>query len=73
MSDCTVIKKLKQNDEKAMEELIDRYGQYTAAIVYRISGSSLNAEDIEEIVSDVFYAIWKSRHHLLETNSLKLL
>lgn len=71
MSDCATIKKLKQNDEKAIEELIDRYGHYTAAIVYGVSGSSLRAEDIEEVVSDVFYAIWTSRHNLLETDSLK--
>lgn len=71
MSDCTIIKKLKQNDEKAIEELIDKYGRYIAAIVYGVGGFSLKAEDIEEIESDVFYAVWKRRHKLLEIESLK--
>lgn len=71
MSDRFIIKKLKQDDERAIEELIDKYAPYAAAIVYRISGASLKVEDMEEIVSDVFYAIWKRRHHLVETDSIK--
>lgn len=71
MNDCTIIRKLKQNDEKAIKELIDKYGKYIAAIIYRFSGSSLKTEDIEEIVSDVFYSVWKRRHNLLEIDSLK--
>ena len=71
MRDCTIIKKLKKNDEKAIEKLIDKYSQYIGAIIYGVSGSSLKAEDIEEIESDVFYALWKRRHNLLETGSLK--
>ncbi len=71
MNDCTIIRKLKQNNEKAIKELIDKYGRYIAAVIYRVSGSVLKAEDIEEIVSDVFYSVWKRRHHLLEIESLK--
>ncbi len=71
MSDCTIIKKLKRNNEKAIEELIDKYGQYIVSIVFRISGASLKSEDIEEVVSDVFYATWKARHTIMETDSIK--
>lgn len=71
MKDCTIIKKLKRNDEKAIEELIDKYGRYIAAVVYKVSAAALKAEDIEEIVSDVFYAVWKIRHSIAQTDSLK--
>lgn len=71
LSDLMLIQRLKNNDEKAIEELIARYGQYTAAIVFRVGGSSLHAEDVEEVVSDVFYAVWKSRHKVLPIDSLK--
>lgn len=71
MSDILLIQQLKKNDDKAIEELITRYGQYTASIVYGVGGSALNAEDVEEIVSDVFYAIWKSRQEILQIESLK--
>ncbi|MNJ50401.1 RNA polymerase factor sigma-70 [compost metagenome] len=71
MSDSLLIQRLKKNDDKAIEELITKYGQYTAAIVYGVGGSALNAEDVEEVVSDVFYAIWKSRHKIVQIESLK--
>ncbi len=71
MNDCTIIRKLKQNNEKAIKELIDKYGRYVAAVIYGVSGSLLKAEDIEEIVSDVFYSVWKRRHNLLEIDSIK--
>jgi len=71
LSDNLLIQRLKDNDDKAIEELINRYGQYTASIVYGVGGPALNAEDVEEVVSDVFYAVWKSRHRILQTESLK--
>ncbi|MCM3633470.1 RNA polymerase sigma factor [Paenibacillus camelliae] len=71
MSDSILIQRLKENDDSAIEELITIYGQYIAAVVYRVGGLSLHAEDVEEVVSDVFYAVWKSRHKILQTESLK--
>lgn len=71
LSDRLLIQRLQENDDQAIEELITRYGQYTATIVYRVGGPALNAEDVEEVVSDVFYAIWKSRHKIVQTESIK--
>jgi RNA polymerase sigma-70 factor (ECF subfamily) len=71
MDDCTIIKKLKQNKEKALEALMDRYISYVTAIAVRIGGYSLPAQDIEEIVSDVFYTVWRKRESLLETDSIR--
>lgn len=71
MSDCTIIKKLKRNNEKAIEELIGKYGQYIASVVYKVGGAALKTEDIEEVVSDVFYALWKARHNIAQTDLLK--
>ncbi len=71
MSDYTIIKKLKLNNEKAIDELIGKYGLYIGAVIFGVSRSSLKAEDIEEIASDVFYAVWKKRHEILQNDSLK--
>lgn len=71
MNDCTIIKKLKQDKEKALEILIERYSSYVIAVASRIGGHMLNAQDVEEIASDVFYSLWKNRHSLNETDSLK--
>lgn len=71
MKDCTIVKKLKQNKEKALEALMLRYTSYVVSIIIRIGGSLLSAQDIEEIASDVFHAVWKRREHLIEADSLK--
>lgn len=71
MNDRAIIKKLKQNNEKAIKELIDKYGRYVAAVVCGVSGAVFKAEDVEEVVSDVFYSVWKNRHNILEIDSIK--
>ena len=71
MSDCTIIKRLKRNDEKGIEMLIDKYSRYVAAVIWALSKDTLKPEDVEELISDVFYALWKRRKELLETESLK--
>ncbi|MDF2510776.1 MAG: DNA-directed polymerase sigma-70 factor [Herbinix sp.] len=71
MEDYIIIKRLKQNKEKALEYLIERYSSYVVSIAARIGGRLLSIQDVEEIASDVFYAIWKNRGNLIETGSLK--
>ncbi|MFT4145291.1 MAG: sigma-70 family RNA polymerase sigma factor [Mobilitalea sp.] len=71
MEDCTIIKKMKLNKEKALEALMQRYTSYVVTIIMRIGGQLLSAQDVEEIASDVFYAVWKRRESLIEADSLK--
>ncbi len=71
MEDCTIIKRLKQNKEKALETLMTRYTSYVVSIIVRIGGHLLSVQDVEEIASDVFYAVWKRRENLIEADSLK--
>ncbi len=71
MNDDTMIKRLKQNKEKALEDLMKRYSPYVVSIAIRIGGHLLSPQDVEEIASDVFYAVWKKRESLIETDSLK--
>ncbi len=71
MRDCTIVKKLRLNKEKALELLMERYASYVVAVVSRVGGNLISVEDVEEITSDVFYTIWKNRNTLVETDSLK--
>lgn len=71
MKDCTIIKKLKKNSERALTVLMEQYLSYVITIATRIGGALLTNQDIEEISSDVFYAVWKSRDNLIQTESLK--
>ena len=44
-----------------IEIIIDEYSNYVFKIVDNIIGTSLPYEDKEEVVSDVFYLLWKNQ------------
>lgn len=52
------IAQMKKRDVRALEKLIERYNGYVSAIVTAVLGPQGNPEDVEELVSDVFLAIW---------------
>ena len=58
MVEHEALKKLKHKDERALEWFIDRYAAYVNTIIYNIIGLSMSAADIEEVSSDVFFALW---------------
>jgi len=60
MDVTSIIDKLKQQDEAALEQIIQIYTPYVSTIIYNVSRSSLNTEDIEEICADVFITLWKN-------------
>lgn len=60
MDVTSTINNLKQNDEAALEELIQIYTPYVSTIIYNVSRGSLNTEDIEEVCADVFITLWKN-------------
>ncbi|MGN6710385.1 RNA polymerase sigma factor [Anaerocolumna jejuensis] len=64
MQDEVLIKRLKQRDMKAYEEVIDTYKNYVGAIVKSRISVSMRNEDIEEVVADVFVALWKQSDRL---------
>lgn len=48
----------------ALERAIDIYTPYISAVIYNMCGAALSNEDIEEIVSDTFVALWRSAQRL---------
>ena len=60
MDTTSIINKLTQHDEAALEQIIQIYTPYVSTIIYNVSRSSLNTEDIEEICADVFITLWKN-------------
>lgn len=60
MDDREILSGLKEQDEQAYEELMNKYARYVGAIVVKIAGERLNIQDIEEICSDAFIKIWFS-------------
>ncbi|MEX2573614.1 MAG: RNA polymerase sigma-70 factor [Balneolaceae bacterium] len=56
-----LLKRIKENDQKALEDLFDRYYYRLCDFVFQFVRSF---DLTEEVVSDVFFKIWKSRHKL---------
>ena len=64
MNSCKEIKYYIKNNELDLEKIINEYSSYTATIIYNMSRNSLKDEDKEEIVSEVFFILWKNKDKL---------
>lgn len=69
------------NDRKALDDLyagsqegliwlMNKYGGYVSTIVWNIIGTTMSIADAEEVVSDVFLALWNSSSSI-RTNNIK--
>ncbi len=65
-----LIEKLKNNDDNALDMIIEKYSAYIYTVVRNFSKNTLSEEDIEEIISDTFVALWKSRDKLDSEKSI---
>ena len=59
------------NKKLDIDQIIDDYYGYIYVIVKNSVSIAITDEDIEEIISDVFVAIWKNSKSLLPTISIK--
>ncbi len=64
--------RLKYRDEKALHHLIETYEGYVGSIIQSVSRNTLSIEDKEEVLSDVFIAIWY-KAHTIDPNRLNCL
>ena len=64
MNECKEIKHYMKNNELDLEKIINEYSSYIATIINNMARSSLNNEDREEIISEVFFILWKNRNKL---------
>ena len=64
MNKCKEIKHYIKNNELDLEKIINEYSSYTATIIDNMARNSLNDEDKEEIVSEVFFILWKNKNKL---------
>lgn len=58
--------KLKQHDEKALGQIIEKYSRFAATVIYNTAKGSLAKEDIEEVVADVFVTLWNNAEKVQE-------
>ena len=60
MTEANALKELKKGSERALEWFIDSYTPYVTAIIRNIIGECMDLGDVEEVASDVFYALWEN-------------
>ena len=53
-----------------LEKLIDEYSGYIYTIIQNMSANIFNQEDIEEIISDTFFILWKNQNKIDKEKSL---
>lgn len=64
LNDCKEIKHYIKNNELDLEKIINEYSSYIATIINNMARDNLNNEDKEEIVSEVFFILWKNENKL---------
>ena len=58
VDEAQLLLQLQTRDSHSIDWAIDSYTPYLSTVLYNMVGTSLPKEDIEEIISDVFIALW---------------
>ena len=66
-----ILKDYLKNGKVDIDKIIDDFYGYVYIIVKNGVNIAITDEDIEEIISDVFVAIWKNSNNLLKTTEIK--
>lgn len=60
MTERKRLERLRAGDSEVLRQIIQDYGPYVQAIAANITIPPLQPEDVEEVASDVFLALWKN-------------
>ncbi len=69
--DYEILTRLRDRDQAALETAIRRYSGYVAAVVKKTLGDDCSRQDIEELTSDAFVALWANAGKLRDDSDLK--
>ncbi len=58
------IKQYKNNNNLDLEKIIEEYSGYVYKIIKNMANNYISQEDIEEIVLDTFFIVWKNREKI---------
>ena len=68
MKDEEIVRCLQNGKENGLEALIDKYAAYVGTVIRRVILPELSENDVEELASDVFIAVWRSPGKLTGEN-----
>ena len=60
MTEAVLLSQLKKGDSRALNTIMAKYGPYVQTIAANITIPPLQPEDVEEVASDVFLALWNN-------------
>ena len=60
MTEANALRKLQQGSTDALKWFIGKYTPYVSTIIYNIIGTQMSSSDVEEVASDVFFALWEN-------------
>lgn len=60
MTESKALRLLQQGSADALKWFIGKYTPYVSTIIYNIIGSAMSSADVEEVTSDVFFALWEN-------------
>jgi RNA polymerase sigma-70 factor (ECF subfamily) len=66
--DLLLLRAVRSGSENALEQIIDKYTAYVCVIVRGALGGAVTHEDIEELASDVFFALWENADKMKKAN-----
>lgn len=69
--DYEILMRLRNREQAALEAAIRRYSGYVAAVVKKTLGPDCTKQDIEELTSDAFVALWANAVKLRDDSDLK--
>ncbi len=69
--DYEILTRLRNREQAALEAAIRRYSGYVGAVVKKTLGESCTKQDIEELTSDAFVALWANAGKLRDDSDLK--
>lgn len=71
MDERSLIQQLKSGSHQALEEAVHVYTHYVTAVAARALLPGPSQEDLEEVVSDTFLALWRFREKLDDGRPLR--
>ena len=69
--DYDILIQIRRKEQSALEIAIRRYARYVAAVIQKTLGNAGTPQDVEELSSDVFVALWENAERLRDDSDLK--
>lgn len=60
MTEAKALRLLQQGSTDALKWFMGKYTPYVSTVIYNIIGNTMGCADVEEVASDVFFALWEN-------------